>query len=274
MWRTVILICLLIVNPFAGFHLPDVSRGDGMAYPQKVADIQSISYEMYRQFLSTHTVLTAKENEAVNMVNHIGNRVFNEVKNYYASNRSSKELNGFSWEIKLVQENKVDAWCLPGGKIVVYSSLIPVTQRDASLVVLLTHELAHILLKHGEKRMKQYLKEYLDSKDLATAFVSKPVETRAFFKMAFGTGDYVGVIRGFSEEDEMEADKLGLIFCAMAGFNPSDAIVFWERMFKLKGTARQPELVSTHPVSEKRIANLEEVVEDISKKYYKPISKY
>lgn len=271
MRRSIILICFLTVNPFAGSHLPDAANRDVMAYPQKVPELQSFASEMYRQFLSSHTVLTAKENVAVNRVNHTGNRVINAVKNYYTSKRSSGELDGFAWKINLVQENKKDAWCLPGGRIVVYSSLLPVTQSDASLAVILSHELAHIMLQHGDIRMKQYLKEYLDSKDLATAIASKPAETKAFFKMAYGTGDYVGVIRGFSEEDEMGADTLGLIFCAMAGFNPFDAIVFWKRMSGLKGTARQPELVSAHPVYEKRMTHLEEVMEDISEKYYKPI---
>lgn len=274
MRRSIVLICFLTVNSFAGYHLPDTASRDVMAHPQKVPELQSFASEMYRQFLSSHVVLTAKKNAAVNMVNRIGNRVINAVKNYYASKRSSGVLNGFTWKINLVQENKEDAWCLPGGRIVVYSSLLPVTQSDVSLAVILSHELAHILLKHGDIRMKQYLKEYLNSKDLATALTSKPVETKAFFKMAYGTGDYVGVIRGFSEEDEMEADKLGLIFCAMAGFNPFDAIVFWKRMSGLKGTAMLPELVSAHPVYEKRMTHLEEVMEDVSKKYYKPINNY
>lgn len=267
MRRISVFICLLIIFPFAGSPLPETAIMRGMLQTQNKPGIPSITGEIFRKFLNSHKVLTVKDNEDVIMVNRVSTQLFNAVKKYSQTKKSFNELNGNSWEIHLVQEEKADAWCLPGGKMVVYSSLLPVTQNGASLTVLLSHELAHIFLKHGEARMKQYLKDYLDCKDLETAIASKPDETKDFLKMAFGTGNHVGMFRGFSEDDEIEADKLGLIFYALAGYHPSTAIVFWERMYKLKGTARQPELVSTHPVNEKRMIHLEEIVDDITKKY-------
>lgn len=182
-------------------------------------------------------------------------------------------MESFAWELNLVAEKKMDAWCFPAGKIVVYSSLLPITQSDASLAVVLSHEIAHTLLKHGDNRMKQYLKEFLGGKSLPAALSAKTVETKDFFKMAYANGDYVGVIRGFDPSDEMAADQLGAVFCAMAGYNPIEYTVFWERMKKFSRTGHEPELISSHPVDEKRISWLRENMDDIARIYYKPISK-
>ncbi|MES2005700.1 MAG: M48 family metallopeptidase [Bacteroidota bacterium] len=234
---------------------------------------QTVAADIYRQFLSEHTVLHTADNPDLETVNRIGNRIIMAVKNYYAARKASKELEGFNWEISFIQFSKVDAWCLPGGKIAVYSALLPVTQSDASLAAVLAHEIAHVMLQHGDPRIKQYLKEFLHEKDLATAIGSKPKETKDFYRMAYGNGDYIGVIRGFDTKDEMQADELGCLFAALAGYNPTDAIVFWERMGRLNGTGRQPELLSTHPVDEKRLEHLKEIMDGILQYYGKPIKK-
>lgn len=269
-----LFLCFLCTAFFTGSRIADTANKSSIRYSQNdPSTTQSIASDIYHQFLSAHKVLTAAENPEVETLNRISNRVINAVKKYYEDRKNAKMLEGFSWQVNMVQETKRDAWCLPGGKMVVYSSLIPITQSDASLAVILSHEIAHLILKHGETRMKQYLKEFLDSKNITAALSAKSRETKDFFRMAYGTGDYVGVIRGFSVDDEIEADKLGAIFCGMAGYNPEDAIVLWQRMERLRGTGRQPEWVLTHPVCEKRIEQLREVMEDILKKYYKPISK-
>jgi predicted Zn-dependent protease len=234
---------------------------------------QSVSADIYRQFISEHKMLTPAESPEVETLSRISGRIIQAVTSYYSSKKEAKELQGFIWEAHLFEQSKADAWCLPGGKIAVYAPIFPLTQSDGSLAVILCHEIAHIFLKHGDARMKQYLKEYLGVKDFSSALSSKPIETRDFFRMAFGNGDYVGVIRGFSSEDEMAADKLGAVYCALAGYKPEEAIVFWERMAKLKWTGHTPELLSTHPVDEKRIAGMREIMDDISLKYYKPIIK-
>jgi predicted Zn-dependent protease len=244
-----------------------------MSFIQKGSVVQSMASDIYQQFVSSHKILTASQSLEVETVNRIGHRVISAAKKYHHLKKTDKELEGYNWEIGLFDERKEDAWCLPGGKIAVYSSLLPLTQSDGSLAVILSHEMAHIFLKHGDERMKKYLKEYLGGKDLSASLASKPVETKDFYRMAFGTGDYVGVIRGFSANDEFEADKLGSILCGMAGYDPQEAIVFWERMGHLNGTGRQPVLLSTHPVYDERVSKLKDIMDDISRDYYKPIGK-
>lgn len=269
-----LFLCILCTTLFTGFLTGDqANKSSNLHSTNDPSTTQTIASDIYNEFLSAHKVLTAADNPEVETLNRISSRVIAAVKKYYEDKKNAKILEGVNWQVNMVEETKRDAWGLPGGKMVVYSSLIPITQSDASLAVVLSHEIAHLILKHGEARMKQYLKEFLGGKDLTASLSAKPIETKDFFRMAYGTGDYVGVIRGFSVDDEIEADKLGIIFCAMAGYNPEDAIVLWQRMERLRGTGRQPEWVLTHPVSEKRIEQLREIMEDTLKKYYKSIIK-
>lgn len=234
----------------------------------KTSLTQTIATSIYQSYLSSHKILSQKENPNVNAVNRISGRLIAAVKKYYQTGKMSRELEGFQWECHLIQEKKEDAWCLPGGKMVVYSSLLSLTQSDAALAVVLAHEIAHILLQHGDARMKTYLRDYLYEKNLKAAFSAKKRETLDFFRMAYGNGDYVGVIRGFSPKDEQEADELGAIFCGLAGYHPKEAIVFWERMKSLNGTSRQPILISTHPIDPERIPQLRSVMDQIVRTYY------
>lgn len=259
-----LLICTAFIASAAVF-LPQEGNG--------IHPAQSLGIEIYRQFVADNKILTAAENPETETVNRIGNQVIDAVKKYYAEKKTGKELAGFQWEIGLFSSTKADAWCLPGGKIAVYAPLLSITQSDASLAVVISHTIAHVLLKHGDLRMKQYLKDFLAKKDLSMALSAKPRETRDFFRMAYGNGDYVGVIQGFRADDEAAADALGAIFCARAGYHPAEALVFWERMAKLRGTGRQPALVSTHPVDERRIERLAGIMDDLVREHYRPISK-
>ncbi|MDE3252938.1 MAG: M48 family metallopeptidase [Bacteroidota bacterium] len=234
----------------------------------KIPLTQSVAAGIYQSYLSGHKILTQEENPNVNAVNRISGRLIAAVKKYYQTGRKSKELEGFHWECHLILEKKEDAWCLPGGKMVVYSSLLNLTQSDAALAVVLAHEIAHILLQHGDARMQSYLRDFLYEKNLKSALSAKKRETLDFFRMAYGNGDYVGVIRGFSPKDEQEADELGAIFCGLAGYHPKEAIVFWERMSSLRGTSRQPILISTHPIDPERIPKLRLVMDQIVRTYY------
>lgn len=236
-------------------------------------DATRIGMDIYHQFLSDHPPLTVTDNVETETVNRVAGLLIESVKKYYGNTKKNRELDGFQWETHLFALGKADAWCLPGGKIAVYAPMLSVTQSEASLAVVMGHAIAHVLLKHGDARMKQYLKEFLDKKDLSTALAVKPRETRDFYRMAYGNGDYVGVIKGFSVQDEMAADELGAIFCAGAGYHPAEALVFLERMYKLEGTGRQPEWSGTHPVSEKRISYLQDIMDALVQKYYKPIIK-
>jgi predicted Zn-dependent protease len=267
-----IFLCLLIVPLFTASHTRTVVKS-GAFFWQDGSVIQSVSTSIYQQYISSHKILTREESQEVETVNRVSSLLISAVKSYYTSQKSGKQLEGFNWEIYLFNESKEDAWCLPGGKMAVYTGLLPITQSDGSLAVVLAHEIAHVMLKHGDTRMKQYLKEFLDAKDLSAALTKKPAETKEFYKMAYGNGDYVGVIRGFGSDHEMEADRLGAIFCSLAGFKPQESIVFWERMSHFRGTGRTPILISTHPIHDQRIPRLRETMDDIARAYYKPISK-
>lgn len=256
---------LLIGSCLAGLTLTGTDTVSTPNYRQKGPDptILSVSESIYREFKTAHTAWEAGQHAEVETVNRVSADLIRAIHQRYSDPKAMKELKEFAWEVHLFQQKKVDAWCLPGGKIAVYDALVRVTQSDGSLAAVLAHEMAHVLLKHGDARMKQILKEFLGGKSLQAALSAKPTETRDFFRMAYGNGDYVGVIRGFSAADEKAADRLGAVLCSLAGYQPGEAIVFWERMRYLKGRGRQPELLSTHPVDEERMTNLRRIIEEM-----------
>lgn len=258
--------CILLGCCLAGFVFPVAGQGGASA-------ILSTAAAIYNEFKTAHPVVDSTQHIEAETVQRVTNRLIKAVTDYYTRKRTIKELSSFQWEVQLFQLKKEDAWCLPGGKIAVYDALIRVTQSDGSLAAVLAHEIAHVLLKHGDDRMKHILKEFLGGKELAAALSAKPAETKDFYRMAYGNGDYVGVIRGFSAADEREADRLGAILCGLAGFKPEEALVFWERMMHLCGTGRQPELLSTHPLDEARLSALRGMMDEIIEKYYTPSKK-
>jgi predicted Zn-dependent protease len=272
MKRGCIVICLLYVVLFIG-SVPIRSENRRFGNLSQDSLTKVLSAEIYLQLISSHTKVTIAENPEVEMVNQVSTKITDAVSSYYRSKKSIKELDGLDWKINMVKEPKEDAWCLPGGKMVVFTSLLPVTQSEASLVVILSHNIAHLLLQHGDKRMKQFLKDYLGGKELLETFTDKPSETKDFFRMAYGNGEYYGVIKGYTLSQEMDADQLGAIFCAMAGYDPKESIVFWERMKFYKNTGRNPHLLNTHTFDVSRIDRLKEIMDEISKKYFNPIIK-
>lgn len=258
--------CILLGCCLAGFVFPAAGQVGASV-------IFSTASQIYNEFKTAHPVVDSSRQIEAETVQRVSNRLIKAVTDYYTQKRAAKELASFQWETQLFQLKKVDAWCLPGGKIAVYDALIRVTQSDGSLAAVLAHEIAHVLLKHGDDRLKHILKEFLGGKELQAALTAKPAETKDFYRMAYGNGDYVGVIRGFSAADEREADKLGAIFCGLAGYKPEEALVFWERMLYLRGTGRQPELLSTHPIDDARLPYLRGIIEEITQKYYTPSKK-
>ncbi len=253
--------CILLGCCLAGFVVPVAAQGGASV-------ILSTATDIYNEFKNAHPVVDSTRHREAETVQRVSGRLIKAVTDYHTQKKASKELASFQWEVQLFEMKKADAWCLPGGKMAVYDALIRVTQSDGSLAAVLAHEMAHVFLKHGDARMKHILKEFLGGKELAAALSAKPAETKDFYRMAYGNGDYVGVIRGFSAADEREADKLGAIFCGLAGYKPEEALVFWERMMHLRGTGRQPELLSTHPVDEERLTQLRGLMDEITQKYY------
>ncbi|MFN8290651.1 MAG: M48 family metallopeptidase [Chitinophagaceae bacterium] len=234
------------------------------------AELQSMATTEYQTFLSQNKVVAPGTNRDAEMVNRVGNRIIKAVEAYYAEKGMSDKLAGYKWETRLVDDKTVNAWCMPGGKIVVYTGLLPITQNEAALAVVMGHEVSHALLQHGNQRMSQGLIASVGQVALAVAVANKPQETQNLFLGAYGAGAQVGVLLPFSRKHELEADQYGLMFAAMAGYNPQEAIALWQRMEKASNGQAPPEFLSTHPSEGKRIERLQAYMPE-ALKYYKPM---
>jgi predicted Zn-dependent protease len=229
--------------------------------------MNSMSFQSYSEFLSTHKLSTNAGQ--TNMVKRVGGRIQHAVEQYCQENNIENRLDGYEWEFNLVEDPNLNAWCMPGGKVVVYTSILPVAQDEAGLAVVLGHEIAHAFARHGAERMSQGLAIELGGVALSTALKDKPEQTKNLFMKSYGIGTQVGVLLPYSREQESEADHLGLIFMAMAGYNPQEAISFWQRMAAQKTGAQPPEFLSTHPADQTRIQNLKELLPDAMRYYNK-----
>jgi predicted Zn-dependent protease len=234
------------------------------------SELQSMASQQYQQFLSTNKVVSNTANKDAEMVTRVGQRISRAAENLLASKGLSDEIKGYHWEYHLVDNKEANAWCMPGGKIVVYTGLLPYTQNEAALAVVMGHEVTHAILQHGNERMSQQLGAELVGAGLQVAVASKPAETQNAFLTAFGLGSQVGVLLPFSRKHEYEADHYGLILAAMAGYNPQEAIPLWQRMEQAGGGNRPPEFLSTHPAEGNRINELKKWMPE-ALTYYKPI---
>jgi len=235
-------------------------------------EVQTMAAAEYKQFLTSNKVVSASVNKDAEMVRRVGGRLTAAITNYYSSQGKANVLEGYQWEYNLVDSKEVNAWCMPGGKIVVYTGLLPITQNEAALAVVMGHEITHALAQHGNERMSMGLVQQLGGVALSVALANKPAETQSMFMNAYGIGSQVGVTLPFSRKDEYEADKFGLNFAAMAGYNPQEAIPLWERMEKAGGGNKPPEFLSTHPAEGNRIARLKEQMPE-ALRYYKPMGR-
>ncbi len=206
------------------------------------------------------------------MVKRVGQRITSAVESYYREKGITDKLQGFKWEYNLVNDPAVNAWCMPGGKIVVYTGLLPITQNEAALAVVVGHEVSHALLQHGNQRMSQQMGAEAVQAGLQVALANKSAATQNLFLSAYGLGAQVGLILPFSRKHELEADHWGLNFAAMAGYNPREAIPLWERMEKAGSGQKPPEFLSTHPSEGQRIEQLNKYMPE-ALKYYKPVGK-
>src|SRR4029453_9888625 len=221
------------------------------------SELQSMALQQYQQFLSTNKVVSSSANRDAEMVARVGQRISRAAESLLASKGLSEELKGYNWEYHLVDNKEANAWCMPGGKIVVYTGLLPYTQNEAALAVVMGHEVTHAILQHGNERMSQQLGAEMVGAGLQVALASKPAETQNAFLSAFGLGSQVGFFLPFSRNHEYEADHYGLILAAMAGYNPQEAIPLWQRMEKAGSGERPPEFLSTHPSEGNRINELQ-----------------
>lgn len=231
-----------------------------------VSTINSLSFQQYSDFISTNKVSTNAQQTA--MVKRVGHNIQKAVEQYFAQNHMSQQLQGYEWEFNLVDDSTVNAWCMPGGKVVVYTGILTVTKDETGLAVVMGHEIAHAVANHGNERMSQELVVQMGGMALEKALESKPNETRSLAMAAFGVGSSVGVLLPYSRLHESEADHMGLIFMAMAGYDPAQAPVFWERM-AAGSKGAPPEFLSTHPSDATRIENLKKNLPEAMQYYRK-----
>jgi predicted Zn-dependent protease len=224
-----------------------------------------MSAQQYEEFLGAQKVIRNTKEAA--MVQRVGRRIQDAVERYFAEQNMSDQLKGYAWEFNLVESKEVNAWCMPGGKVVVYSGILPIAGDEAGLAVVMGHEIAHAIAKHGNERMSQALLTQLGGTALSVALESYPEQTRDLWMAAFGVGAQVGVLLPYSRLQESEADRLGLIFMAMAGYDPNQAPRFWSRMAAEKGGAAPPEFLSTHPSDNTRIEKIKEEIPEAMKYY-------
>lgn len=222
--------------------------------------LQEMATDEYREFLTANKVITSPKRVDAQLVNRVAFKVIAAVNKYYQEKGITSDLNGFNWEVNLVEDTSVNAWCMPGGKIVVHTGILPITKNDAGLAVVIGHELSHALLRHGNQRMSQGILQLIGEVALEVAVANKPEETQALFLSAYGIGTEVGVLLPFSRKHELEADRYGLIFAAMAGYDPREAIPLWERMKEVSDGDESSEFLNTHPSEKNRIEQFKKLM--------------
>ncbi|MCG8306954.1 MAG: M48 family metallopeptidase [Cytophagales bacterium] len=230
------------------------------------SEILPMSYDSYKGVLDSANISSNKSQ--AEMVKRVGVKIQKAVEEYMAENNASDHLEGYEWEFNLIDEDIVNAWCMPGGKVAFYTGIMPICKDETGVAVVMGHEVAHAIANHGAERMSQGLVQQMGGAALDVAMANQPNETRALFGAAYGVASNYGAMLPFSRLHESEADRMGLIFMAMAGYDPREAPKFWERMAANSGGAAPPEFMSTHPSHDTRIEDLNEQIPE-AMKYYK-----
>ncbi|MFV0606096.1 MAG: M48 family metallopeptidase [Niabella sp.] len=259
-----ILIIVLLIS--ACKTVPVTGRKQLNLVPN--AMLQAMAFSEYDSVVKVSATLPQYDERAA-MVSRVGARIQKAVEAYMQQNNLGKEIKNFKWEYNTINENTANAWCMPGGKVVVYTGLLPITQSEEGLAIVMGHEIAHAIARHGNERMSQGLIINMGGLALQEALKEKKAETQLLFLGLYMIGSNLAYALPNSRMQESEADKLGLIFAAMAGYDPAAAIPFWQRMSALT-QKNSPEFLSTHPSNEKRIENLMAIIDDIKMKYFKP----
>ncbi len=229
------------------------------------SQLQTMAIAEYNSFLHESNVLMSGNRDAA-MIDRVGARIANAITTYYTNKGQGAVLEGYNWEFNTVDSKDINAWCMPGGKVVVYTGLLAVTQNETALAIVIGHEIAHAVAKHGSERMSQGLVQQLGGVALEVALSQKPQQTKDLFMQTYGIGSQVGAMLPWSRQQETEADQYGLIFAAMAGYDPREAIPFWQRMSEVGG-AKPPEFLSTHPSDATRMRKLKQFMPEALKYY-------
>lgn len=231
--------------------------------------VLSLSNKEYTDYMKSAKLSTNSANTA--MVKRVGQRLATAVEKYLSEHGMQAETKEYSWEFNLVQDQSVNAFCMPGGKIVVYEGLLPVTKDEASLAIVLGHEIAHAVAKHSAEQMSKQIKNQYGTEILGQVLNAAGVSsgTTQLAQIIAQKGLQFRSLK-YSRDNESEADRMGLIFAAMAGYDPNVAVSFWQRMAQMTGNSNQSDVFSDHPSDAKRIAAIkQELPEALT--YYKPV---
>jgi len=246
------LIIACATNPFTGKKTMALV-GNNEIFPS--------AFQQYSQFLSENKVITGTAD--AKKIETIGTKIKVAAERWLTANGHADYLDGYQWEYKLVESKDVNAWCMPGGKIVFYTGILPICKTDAGIACVMGHEVSHALANHGQQRMSAGLLQQLGGVGLAAATGGKSEETQQIAMTAYGAVTQFGGMLPFSRAHETEADQIGLLLMAIAGYNPDESVVFWERMSANAGGNKPPEFMSTHPADETRIANLRALIPQV-----------
>ena len=228
------------------------------------SELHQMSFQAYNQMLNEQKVV--KGTSEAQTVQQVGQRVQYAVETYLKQNNLSNLIEGFKWEYNLIEEPSANASCMPGGKVIFHTGIMPICQTPTGVGVVMGHEIAHAVASHGNERMSQAMAAQ-GVLSLGAAFMNqKPTLANQLILQAAGIGTQVGLLK-FSRDQESEADRLGLIFMAMAGYNPNESIAFWQRMNAQAGGQAPPEFLSTHPHASTRINNLKRWMPEAMKYY-------
>lgn len=250
---SILLCCVLVLNQCKTVPLTGRSQfnvvGNDKIFP--------MSFEQYEQVKKEGNLITGTEDSRT--IKRVGTRIQRAVEQYFQEQGKSSYLNGYAWEFNLIKEDKtVNAWCMPGGKVAFYTGIMPICEDELGVAVVMGHEIAHAIANHGSERISS---QYAAQTGLSIASIlltggTGPTVSSELIMQGAGAATSLGIL-AFSRKHESEADKLGLYFMAMAGYDPREAPKFWERMSSQSGGEAPPEFMSTHPSHDTRIADLQ-----------------
>ncbi|WP_417200785.1 M48 family metallopeptidase [Bizionia sp.] len=242
-----LLVASCSTNPFTGSQTMALVSNDQL-FPT--------AFQQYNQVLAENKVITGTSQSE--MIKRVGQRISVSAERWLNANGYQGYLEGYKWEYNLIESDQVNAWCMPGGKIAFYTGILPIAENETAIAAIMGHEVAHALANHGQQRMSAaYIQQGIA---LAGNVLIEDNQTRDIFNQSYGIGTQVGVMLPFSRSHETEADKIGLILMAVAGYNPEEAANLWRRMDANSGGQAPPEFLSTHPANASRIENLTNLV--------------
>lgn len=248
--RKIILILALFISVSACKTNPFTGKKVLNFYPN--SQVFPMAFAQYDQFLTENDVVT--NTSEAKMITKVGQRISTAAERWLTANGYAGYLKDYKWEYNLVKDETVNAWCMPGGKIVFYTGILPIAQNEAGVAAIMGHEVAHALANHGQQRMSAGMLQQFGA--VAGNIAIKDEKSRNAFNQYYGMGSQIGVMLPFSRGHETESDQIGIYLMAIAGYNPEEAAKLWKRMKANSGGQAPPEFMSTHPSNDTRIANL------------------